>query len=165
MRLEDETRTIPKMTEIPSWPIPIPWRRKLYHPTFNTTSKFSRRATSRILQYYGETRMTKVSPRPPSPTQIEEMWIIPQEPPRRSATVADVPSNKEQHPLYPTILIPIGNPGMYPGCPSTTTTRKQKPSESIHILKTTHFRFAHKNQVTFNPPRKYQVNFDPHAKI
>ena len=40
-----------------------------------------------------------------------------------------------------------------------------KPIQSIPILKTSHFRPLHKNQVNFDPPHKDQVNFDPQTKI
>ena len=157
MRLEDETRAIRKITEISSRPIPGTWRRKIYNPIFNTTSKLRRRATSRILQYYGETRMIKLSSRPaplchPSElatladTNLRDVNFFREEPPR-STTVGDVLSNKEQDPLHPKIHIPTGNPGMYPWCPLTTADRAQKrshfrpptqkTSQSIPLLKTT----------------------------
>ena len=37
--------------------------------------------------------------------------------------VGDVPSNKQQHPLYPRIHFYLGNPGMHPGCTLATTTQ------------------------------------------
>ena len=92
MRLEDETRAIRKMTEIPSRPIPGTWRRKRYHPIFNNISKFRRRATSRMLQYYGETRMTKLSSRPASLCH-----------PSESATLA----NTNLRDMRPNVMVPV----------------------------------------------------------
>lgn len=37
------------------------------------------------------------------------------------SAMGDVPSTKQRHPLYPKIRIHVGNPGMYYGCPLTTT--------------------------------------------
>ena len=86
---------------------------------------------------YGETRMTKLSLRPASLRypgesatlearrhKLRDVNYSPRRTPRRRSNteeVRDVPSNKEQHPVYPKIHIPSGNPGMYPGCPLTTT--------------------------------------------
>ena len=49
--------------------------------------------------------------------------------------------------------------------PSYFRPPRQKPSQSIPILQTSHFRPAHKDQVNIDPPHKDQVNFDPHTKI
>ena len=109
------------------------------HPIFNTISKFRRRATSRTLQYYGATGMMKLSSRRASlchpsasatlaDTNLRHVTYSREEPPRRRTTVGDAPCNKEQHPLYPKIHIPKGNPGMYPGCPLTTANHALKPS-------------------------------------
>ena len=108
-------------------------------PSNHTTSKFRRRATSRMLQYYGETRMTKLRSRPASVCHQSESSTLAdrnlrdvnysrEEPPRITTTVGDVPSNKERHPFYPKIHIPIGNPRMYHGCSLATTDRTQKTS-------------------------------------
>ena len=106
-------------------------------------------------------------------TNLRDVNYSRQEQPRNT-TVGDVPSNKEEHPLYPKIHIPIRNPGMYPGCPLTTTDRTQKTksfstthtkTKSIPVLKTNHFRTTLKNQVNFGPRHEDQVNFDPHTKI
>ena len=185
MRLEDETRTIPKMTDIPSRPIPGTWRRKTYHATSNNTSKFRRRATSQILQKYGETKMTKLSSRPASLCH-----------PNESATLADtnlrdLNHSREESPgrniahcgwcsqqqgatsVIPKIRISVGNPKLYPGCPLTTTDRTQKTKAFSTTLtktksidphnKTCHFRPAQKNHVNFDPPHKDQVDFDPNT--
>ena len=61
-----------------------------------------------------------------SPTQTNRCKLFPEKDSEKkkhyySSAVGDVPSNQEQHPLYPKIHIPIGNPGMYPGCRLTTT--------------------------------------------
>ena len=107
----------------------------------NTTSIFLELKSQRVeiveAEYYGETRMAKLSSRPASlcyPSQLATLEArrhanySPRRPPRRRSNteeVGNVPSNKEQHPLYPKIHIPFGNPGMYPECPPTTTVSPQ----------------------------------------
>ena len=87
-------------------------------------------------------------------TNLRDVNYSREEPPRRSTTVGDVSSNKEQHPLYSKIHIPIGNPGMYPGCPPATTDRKRKPI---------HFRPPTQNHVNRSLYLK-QVIFGPHTE-
>ena len=75
--------------------------------------------------------------------------------------MGDVPSNKEQHLLYPNIHIPrpqTAHKNQLIFDPHTKTK-----SINPHP-KTRNFRLAHKNRVNFDPPHKDQINFDPHAK-
>ena len=99
-------------------------------------------------------------------------------------SVGDIPSNKEHHPLFPKIHIPIGNPGMYPGCPLMTTDRTQKLSHrrprtqktksidpytqnksfSARTQKTRQVRPPVQRSSQFRSPYQNQVNFDPPTK-
>ena len=183
MIVEDETRTMPKMTEIPLRPIPS-WRRKIYHPTLKTNSKCRRHATSRILQYYGR-------PRWPSSARGQHRCVKWVGHPRRHKferceLFPRRTTEKKYHCRWcfqqqgaTSVILqdpyPHRKPGDVPRMspddhrPQTKTnpfsTTHTKPRQSIPILETSHFRPAHRKQVNIDPPHKDQVNFDPYAKI
>ena len=157
------------MTELPSRPMPGTWRGTICDPTAKTTSKIRRRVTSRIMQYYGETRVTKLSSRPASlrhpresailvDTMLRDVSYSREELPRRSTTVWWCSQQQAATSVIPKDPYPHRKPGdlrrIYPDDHrsytktrsfSTTHLRRMSPDDHRPHTKTKSFSTTHTN--------------------